>query len=200
MRKVFLLFLLIFSFSFGEDILSSLEKKFLTCESIKADFVQKTYVEGFDEPQIFEGKLFITKPNKIKIEYTEPIRQIIFVEGNKSIVYTPEENQAVESTFPEDFLIVKIFRDISQNKNISGIFSVESQEKTDDGYILKLKTEDKKIKEVAFYLDREKNINKIQIIDSENNKVIIKFKDFKCLKDRLDIKLNLPKDVEIFKY
>jgi outer membrane lipoprotein carrier protein len=202
MKNIPLLFLLFFYVSFGGEVFKSLEKKLTSCNYIEAPFHQKTRIEGLDEKENtgFTGKLYISKPDKIKIEYTEPLHQIIFVEGNKSIIYTPEENQAVISKLPEDFLVVKIFSDLSKNKGIGDTFFVKEEKKLSDGYLLLLQPEDKKIKKVLLTLDKNKNITKIKIIDTENNMVIIEFDYFKCLQEGGDLSFSLPKDVDIIEY
>ncbi len=202
MKNFLLFFLLFFYASSGGEVFKSLEKKLTSCSYIEASFHQKTHIEGLDEEEnmSFTGKLYISKPDKIKIEYTEPLHQIIFVEGNKSTVYTPEENQAVISKLPEDFLVVKIFSDLSKNKGISDTFSVKEEKKLNNGYLLLLQPEDKKIKKVLLTLDENKNITKIKIIDTENNIVIIKFDYFKCLKEGKELPFSLPKDVNIIEY
>ncbi|MEK6537683.1 MAG: hypothetical protein AABZ46_00935, partial [Nitrospirota bacterium] len=43
------------------DILSKVQSTYRSINDLTADFVQKTYIQGFDE-KVFKGKLYLKKP------------------------------------------------------------------------------------------------------------------------------------------
>ncbi len=198
MRKILFLFLL-FSFSFASTSVDSLFKSIEGCPFIEASFIQKVYVQGEKDPQTFKGKLFISKRGKIKILYTEPLKQIIFIEKDKSTIYTPEENQVIVSKLPEDFIVGKIFRAFSDNKSLERFFSVTGKKKEEENITVYLKTEDKNIEGISIKTDRENKIKQIQITDKEKNRVILIFNNFLCKKNG-NIELKLPEGVDIIHY
>ena len=200
MKKILLSFLFSFSFSFAGEIFDAFYKKLSTTEGIKGDFTQETYINGSSEKQTFKGILYAEKPDKIKIEYLTPIKQIVYVEKDKVIVYTPEENQAVMSKLPEDFITVKIFKSLSSGKMLKEIFSSLKEQKNSNGYTIQLKPVDKSISDVSLNLKKDFKVNKINIIDKEGNRVIIIFDKFDYLSKPVEIGLKLPEGVEVLRY
>ncbi len=196
---IFLFSLYIFSAN-ASNALKEFENKYKECKSIEGSFIQKTYISGDNSPQIFKGKIIIVKPDKIKIEYTSPVSQIIYVEGEKSIIYSPEEKQAIVSKLDKSFLVGKIFKNLAENRDLSSVFKNIEEKDADNGKKIFLKSNDKQVKYIYIFLDRNNNLSKIQIIDSSNNKVEIFFSKFSCLDKNLDIRLKLPKNVEIINY
>ncbi len=200
MKKILLSFLFSFSFSLAGEIFDAFYKKLSTTEGIKGDFTQETYINGTSEKQTFKGILYAEKPDKIKIEYLTPIKQIVYVEKDKVIVYTPEENQAVISKLPEDFITVKIFKSLSSGKMLKEIFSSLKEQKNSNGYTIQLKPVDKSISDVSLNLKKDFKVNKINIIDKEGNRVIIIFDKFDYLSKPVEIGLKLPEGVEVLRY
>ena len=200
MKKILLSFLFSFSFSLAGEIFDAFYKKLSTTEGIKGDFTQETYINGSSEKQTFKGILYAEKPDKIKIEYLTPIKQIVYVEKDKVIVYTPEENQAVISKLPEDFITVKIFKSLSSGKMLKEIFSSLKEQKNSNGYTIQLKPVDKSISDVSLNLKKDFKVNKINIIDKEGNRVIIIFDKFDYLSKPVEIGLKLPEGVEVLRY
>lgn len=77
-----------------ETILSKVEAFYGKADDLSAEFVQKTFMEGFDE-RISKGKLSLKKPGMARWYYRSPVKQQIFISPAKVIVYDPGQNQAV---------------------------------------------------------------------------------------------------------
>ncbi len=200
-RLVFLLFFfLYFFYSDAAEALKEFQNKYGRCEAIEGSFTQKTYISGDFSPQVFEGKITIVKPDKIRIEYTSPISQIIYVEGEKTVIYSPEEQQAIISKLDKSFLVGKIFKNLAENRSLSSVFKDLREKEDNNKKVIILKSDDKQVREIFITLSKDNNLSEIQIIDSNNNKVDITFSSFKCLDKKIDITLKLPKNVEIINY
>ncbi len=108
MKKLFLLSLLIAIFlspaaAFSQD-LSSLREASKNIRSVKADFLQKRFLQILTKPLVSEGKLFINIPDSLRWEYLSPLRNVVLQKGNTIQVYNfiegkwkPEMTQAVEA-------------------------------------------------------------------------------------------------------
>ncbi|WP_457641609.1 LolA family protein [Persephonella sp.] len=199
MKKVFIIFLLLFSISYSSELLDKFENHLKNINSIKGEFLQINLMEGFDEPQTFIGELYITKPYTLKIIYKDPYRQIILVKNKESVIYTPEEKQAVVSTLSEDFLIIRILRNLIENKSLREIFDVIKEERLKDSYLIVLKPKDEKdIKKVELIIKDNLEIYKIKIYGVDSS-VELQFAKIKYLNKKLELNIELPKDVEIIR-
>lgn len=200
MKKYIFLFLLVFSFSYA-DILDRLEKKLSEVNSITAQFKQQTFMEGLDQPDEYEGKLFITKPDTVKLEYSKPIKQIYFLKGNELIVYSPEEKQAVKTKLSDQFIMLKIFKTIASGKSLKSLFNLEKNEKKGTDTLLILSPKDQKdIKKFTMLLSDDLTIKKMTVWDQEGNKIIIDFYDFRYGRKPLNLYIKIPEDTEWMEY
>ncbi len=199
MKRLFLGILFIFNLSFG-GTLEEIEKVIHSSKSIKGEFTQISKIEGFDEESKFKGKLYISKPDKVKIEYTFPEKNIIFVEDDKVIIYNPKDKQAAVSNLSDQFIVVKIFNIIAKNENFEKLFDVKEKKKNKKGIIVLLvPKENKDLKSVKIvFSNNGYKIKEIEIIDKENNKIDLVFKSFEYLKKHIPIEFKLPEDVQLF--
>ncbi len=200
MKKLFILFFPIFFFQICfADSLSKIEDILKKSKSIKAEFIQISEIEGFGESK-YRGILFISKPDKVKINYTSPEENIIFVERNKVIIYNPKDKQAAISNLSDQFIVVKIFNLIAKNQNFTDVFKINKVEEKNNKiivYLLPKENQQLKLLEITFSKKNYK-IKEIKIVDTENNKITLIFKNFEYLKENMPIDFNLPKDTEIF--
>ncbi|WP_297452674.1 outer membrane lipoprotein carrier protein LolA [Persephonella sp.] len=200
MKKYIFLFLLVFSFSYA-DILDKLEKKLSQISSITAQFKQQTFMEGLDQPDEYEGKLFITKPDTVKLEYFKPVKQIYYLKGNELIVYSPEEKQAVRTKLSDQFIMLKIFKTIASGESLKSLFKLEKNEKKGTYILLILSPKDQKdIKKFTMLLSDDLTIKKMTVWDKEGNKIVIDFYDFRYGRKLLNLYIKIPKDTEWMEY
>lgn len=83
---------------------TSLKEASRNIRSVKADFLQKRYLQILTKPLISEGKLFFYTPHSLRWEYLSPLRSVMLQKGNTIQIYNfsegvwkPEMAQAVES-------------------------------------------------------------------------------------------------------
>jgi len=83
---------------------TSLKEAFRNIRSVKAEFLQKRYLQILTKPLLSEGKLFFYAPDSLRWEYLSPLRSVMLQKRNTIQVYNfsegawkPEMTQAVES-------------------------------------------------------------------------------------------------------
>ncbi|NPA12454.1 MAG: outer membrane lipoprotein carrier protein LolA [Aquificae bacterium] len=193
----FLLPVLLFvSLSYGA-LLEKLEAQIKKYQSIQGEFTQTTYTKGLDEPDQFEGILYLSKPDAVKIHYKQPIEQIYLLKGETLTIYTPEEEQAVITPFDKQFITLGILQALAGQKSLKSIFNVVSEGKNS----ILLSPKDKtRLNKVEITVNPDLTVKKISIWDLEGNKVDIQFHKFVYKNDRLNLDLKLPPNTEIIRY
>lgn len=83
---------------------TSLKEAFRNIRSVKAEFLQKRYLQILTKPLLSEGKLFFYTTDSLRWEYLSPLRSVMLQKGNNIQVYNfsegkwkPEMTQAVEA-------------------------------------------------------------------------------------------------------
>jgi outer membrane lipoprotein carrier protein len=83
---------------------TSLKEASRNIRSVKAEFLQKRYLQILTKPLLSEGKLFFYAPDFLRWEYLSPLRSVMLQKGNTIQIYNfsegmwkPEMTQAVES-------------------------------------------------------------------------------------------------------
>lgn len=70
-------------------------------KDFSGSFLQETVLKSFDEKQEAEGKVFFLKPGKMKWEYMKPELQTILISNKMVWIFTPEENQVIQTRIDE---------------------------------------------------------------------------------------------------
>jgi outer membrane lipoprotein-sorting protein len=83
---------------------TSLKEASRNIRSVKAEFLQKRYLQILTKPLHSEGKLFFYTPDSLRWEYLSPLRSVMLQKGSTIQVYNfsdgkwkPEVTQAVEA-------------------------------------------------------------------------------------------------------
>ncbi|HUL29605.1 MAG TPA: outer membrane lipoprotein carrier protein LolA [Thermodesulfobacteriota bacterium] len=83
---------------------TSLKEVFRNVRSVKAEFLQKRYLQILTKPLLSEGKFFFHAPDSLRWEYLHPLRSVVLQKGGTIQIYNffggvwkPEIAQAVES-------------------------------------------------------------------------------------------------------
>jgi outer membrane lipoprotein-sorting protein len=109
MKRFFFLIVLITVGLFSAEIApaqdwNSLKEAFRNIRSVKADFLQKRFLQILTKPLLSEGKLFFYTPDSLRWEYLSPLRSVMLQKGGTIQVYNfsedvwkPEMTQAVEA-------------------------------------------------------------------------------------------------------
>jgi outer membrane lipoprotein-sorting protein len=107
-RFLFIIALITMELFFAEIALAqdwtSLKNTFRNIRSVKAEFLQKRYLQILTKPLLSEGKLFFHISDSLRWEYLTPLRSVMLQKGNTLQIYNfsegvwkPEMTQAIES-------------------------------------------------------------------------------------------------------
>jgi len=83
---------------------ASLKEAFRNIRSVKAEFLQKRYLQILTKPLLSEGRFFFYISDSLRWEYLSPLRNVMLQKGNTIQIYNfsegvwkPEMTQAIES-------------------------------------------------------------------------------------------------------
>jgi outer membrane lipoprotein carrier protein len=80
-----------------QDVVSAVENHYRDLVDLTATVVQKNHMKAIGKTQTFEGTLWIKKPGKLRIDYTNG--QVLLVEGKAALFYSKKSAQLVKKTF-----------------------------------------------------------------------------------------------------
>ncbi len=94
MRRFWLIFCLLVwpGIAYSENIADRVADHYAQLGTIRADFIQNTYVDILDSMQTRQGKLYLA-PNKFRIEYREPEEQLYIFNGETLWIYSPPHQE-----------------------------------------------------------------------------------------------------------
>jgi outer membrane lipoprotein carrier protein len=185
LRAVFLLVLFIASVAGTsgyaqtvQDVVASVEKHYGASIDLTAQVVQKNILTSIDRTQKFEGLLWIKKPGKLRLDYTNG--QVILVDGKSALFYSAKSKQ----------MIRKAFADVQQ-MNIPVTFLLGAAHIQDDFDVLQpdpkmprvLELLPKKtgaaMKKLRIQVDEAGHITTLAIFDRSDNRTEITFTDIR---------------------
>jgi outer membrane lipoprotein carrier protein len=81
------------------DAVQSIEGHYRDLVDLTAKVVQKNFLKSVEKTQKFEGALFIKRPGKLRLEYTNG--QVIVIDGKDAWFYSKKSSQAIRRTFKD---------------------------------------------------------------------------------------------------
>ncbi len=181
-----------------DQAVTAVEQHYQAVTDLTARVVQKNYLKSLDRKQTFEGNLWIKKPGRLRLEYTNG--QLIVIDGKAALFYSKKSEQLIKKTFT-DF----------EHMNIPVAFLLGAAHIRDDFEVLqpdpktprKLELIPKKpgaaMKKLALTADAAGRISDLTIFDRSGNITEIRFSDVRetgGLDDKL-FTFNPPKGTEI---
>lgn len=196
----FSLFAVSFAASSVEEDIARIQKAYDSIKDIKGSFVQKSHIKDLKRTDVYKGKFFIKKSQKMRWEYKGDKAQEVIINNDDIIIYQKGEKQVFRGKFNRDtyghapIALISGFRDIQKE------FVVSKKNSTlllkpirPMGNILFIKIE---------LSDNEFPINSFTINDTHSNLIKIMLKGVKIntgLKDSI-FEISLPEDVNIYDY
>lgn len=83
------------AYSEGEQALEQIATPFRALRTFQAKFVQTQQWVGMDDAAVFRGVLSISRPNRFRIEYTDPKGHVQVSDGTQVWTYVPENEQVL---------------------------------------------------------------------------------------------------------
>jgi len=79
---------------------TKVQAKYDAVNTLSASFVESvTYAEGYQED--FEGRLYVSRPDKIRLECVKPQEQLIVSDGSEAWLYLPASKEALRQSVAE---------------------------------------------------------------------------------------------------
>ncbi|MDA8099095.1 MAG: outer membrane lipoprotein chaperone LolA [Nitrospiraceae bacterium] len=180
------------------DPVGRIEAHYRALTDLQATVVQKNYLKPVDKTQTFDGVLFIKRPGKLRLEYTNG--QVIVIDGKEAWFYSRKSEQAIRRTFkdfeqaniPVAFLLGAA--DMRREFEIS--FPDAAKPLTLD---LKPKKKGAAMKKIEIDADQTGSILRMMIYDRSENTSEILFKDIRegvGVDDKL-FRFKVPKGTEV---
>jgi outer membrane lipoprotein carrier protein len=118
----------------GQDILQKVQSAYAGISTLKAKFIQNSYLAALEISELSSGQVWFKRPGQMRWHYTEPEEQIFVVRDSTLWLYQVKEKQVTVDDFaqvlisdlPVSFLLgmgdlKKDFRLIRSCQNSSGI-------------------------------------------------------------------------------
>jgi outer membrane lipoprotein carrier protein len=160
------------------DTAAMVENHYRDLADLTAKVVQKNILKSIGKTQTFEGTLYIKKPGKLRLEYSNG--QIILIDGKAALFYSKKSEQVIKKTFT-DF----------EHMNIPVAFLLGAAHIRDDFDVLQadpkmpsdLELLPRKpgaaMKKMRLHVDDAGRITELTIFDRSGNTTMITFTDIR---------------------
>lgn len=180
-----------------------LQTTYKDVKDITLDFTQKSSIEGFEE-KVFEGRLYLKQPEQVRWDYLRPVKQIIYISGDKVILYLPEERQAIVQTLsghPDAEPAMGLLSNIGKWNDL---FSIRGDGEEGDLFKVELRPKTMLLIEKVLVGIHKKThyISTMTLFEKSGNSVSFHFSNIRTnsgLKDGL-FDFKIPKGTEILEY
>ncbi len=81
----------------ADEVIRSVERHYAELTTLTAQVSQKNILTAVNRTQTFEGRLFIKKPGRLRLEYTNG--QLIVLDGKEVWFYSRKSEQAIRRAF-----------------------------------------------------------------------------------------------------
>jgi outer membrane lipoprotein carrier protein len=83
----------------AQDIVASVENHYRDLADLTSKVTQKNILTSIGKTQKFEGTLFIKRPGKLRLEYSNG--QLILIDGKAVLLYSKKNEQVIKKTFTD---------------------------------------------------------------------------------------------------
>lgn len=183
---VFLFMLILFSVSASAlayaqtipEVVASVENHYRDLNDLTAQVVQTNVLRSIGKTQKYAGRLFIKKPGKLRLEYTNG--QLILIDGAAALFYSKKSEQVIKKTFT-DF----------EHMNIPVAFLLGAAHIRDDFEVFQADPKSSRVlellpkragaamKKLRLYTDGSGRITTLMIFDRSGNTTEIVFTDIR---------------------
>ncbi len=107
--RIIYIWLCIYTFAFSNE-------EWRNIKSMEADFYQEIKGERGSIPVVYQGKLYAFN-NKVKWEYTAPLKKEVYLEKNQAYIYEPELKQVTIGSLKENVDFFHILKNVKKTSN-----------------------------------------------------------------------------------
>ncbi|MDR2337682.1 MAG: outer membrane lipoprotein carrier protein LolA [Deltaproteobacteria bacterium] len=163
-----------------EPILNKVSQASARIKSLKADFVQESYLLGLDKIENSSGKVLFQKTAKMRWDYQAPEKQLFVMDGKSVWYYQPSQNQVMLSDLNASFKSSVPVSFLLGLGTLTDTFILQNACHTQIGILLNLTLKESDDSLDKFYLlVRQKDYTPLgaKIVDLGGNETSIVFKN-----------------------
>jgi outer membrane lipoprotein carrier protein len=82
-----------------QDVVASVENHYRDLTDLTSKVIQKNVLKSIGRTQKYEGTLFIKRPGKLRLEYSNG--QLILIDGKAALFYSKKSEQVIKKTFTD---------------------------------------------------------------------------------------------------
>lgn len=124
-----------------EQILGQMDTAYQAIQTYRAEFDQESETKAFPRKMHAAGKVYFSKPNKMRWSYLSPEIREVYLVGEKIHIYLPARNQVIEQTWNDSMpgmAPARLFMGVTELLG-SFVVSLDSADNGDDeAYLLRL--------------------------------------------------------------
>ena len=83
----------------AQDVVASVENHYRDLADLTSTVTQKNVLTSIGKTQKYEGTLFIKKPGKLRLEYSNG--QLILIDGKAALLHSKKNEQVIKKTFTD---------------------------------------------------------------------------------------------------
>jgi outer membrane lipoprotein carrier protein len=181
-----------------QEVVDSVENHYGALKTLTAKVTQKNRLKAVGMTQKFDGTLWIEKPGKLRLDYTNG--QVLLIDDKAALFYSKKSEQVIKKTFTEFQLMNIPVTFLLGAAHIRDDFDVlQSDQKTPRSMELLPKKPRAAMKKLIMASDAEGRITSLTIFDKSGNITEIVFsqeEDGIAIDDKLFI-FKVPKGTEV---
>ena len=108
-----------------QALLLRMEKSLAAIDSFQADFEQTSTSQAVSKPLFQKGRLFFSKPDRMRWEYAAPEKNIYVFRDGLLLSYFPDDNQLWRQTIPKEKYETEILALLTGKGSLTEKYDVE---------------------------------------------------------------------------
>lgn len=186
-----------------DDVLAKMEAVDKKINTAEITYTQEIFYSATKEKQVITGNLKYKKPDNIFIVQKTPQEQMVYIDGKKITIYTPENSQAVVDSWKDvvngDFTPTSMVNFSSNWKSIQKDNTITYVGEDDQNYIISVAPAKKNEWNMQLHVDKTTMLPKKAIVTAAGLIVNVDISDYKVNQSfKKDIfKFTAPAGVEV---
>ena len=182
------------------EVISTINKASTSIQTITASFTQTKYLSMLSDKMVSHGKIYYSKSDKLRWEYTSPYQYLFIFNGTKVYVGNNSKQNIIDTNTNKVFKeIARIMMNtvtgtaLSNNGDFETVLSEDNNQ-----WIVTLTPKKKELKsmftKVVLYFNKKSNIvSEINIFEKNGDRTNIKFSGIQTNKSIDATLFNIPK-------
>ena len=183
-----------------QDVITKLNQTSASIQTMSANFSQTKYLSMLSDKMVSDGKIYYSKSDKLRWEYTSPYQYLFIFNGTKVYVGNNSKQNIIDTNTNKVFKeIARIMMNTVTGTALSNNGDFETALSEDNNqWIVTLTPKKKELKsmftKVVLYFNKKSNIvSEINIFEKNGDRTNIKFSGIQTNKSIDATLFNIPK-------